>query len=387
MTGSDSPSCRSEHAGRALPAHDLHWTAGACRALIDSIADGVIAIDAGGRITIANPAFARMHGLRTEDLVGRLISDFPAPPTSARHLDGRLLTREEYPVVRALGGEVIRDFEKVFFNERTGRDVRLRVNASPIRSEDGEILGAAEVIRDVTDMMELEMAKEQFIRVAAHELNTPVAVIKGYAQEILRTTDDLPQHKKRMIAAIGRATDRLARLFRDVIDISQLQLRRGSLAAERVELSGVVERIAGDAAPGSGRHRVRVTRLDPAVVRGDPARLEQVLRTLVDNAIRYSPDGGDVEIDCVDQGEIAIVTVTDHGIGIPKDRQSRIFERFYRAHTDTSHDYGGMGVGLCVARLLAQQMGGDMWFESEVDEGSRFHVRLATWGGDGAASQ
>ena len=129
----------------------------------------------------------------------------------------------------------------------------------------------------------------------------------------------------------------------------------------------------------SPRHRVRVTRLEPAVVRGDAERLEQVLRTLVDNATRYSPDGGDVELECVSAGPDAIVTVTDGGVGIPLDRQGRIFECFYRAHTDTSYDYGGIGVSLCLARLLVRQMGGDIWFESEVHHGSRFHVRVAVW--------
>jgi len=354
-------------------------------ALVDSITDGVFAVDASARITVANPAFARRLGVRPEEFVGRLLSDVIGESNSARYPDGRALRYDELPVVRALRGEVLRDFEKLTLNRSTGRDVRVRVNASPIRDDDGEIIGAVEILRDVTELMELETAKDEFIRVAAHELQTPVTIIKGYAQEILRTMRDLPEEKKRMIDAISRATDRLARLFRDVVDMSQLQLKRGSLAVERVAMNDIVERIAESAARGSGTHRVRVTRLEPAVVRGDPERLEQVLRTLVDNAIRYSPEGGDVEIECVISGDDAIATVTDHGVGIPSDRQGRIFERFYRAHTDTSHDFGGIGVGLCVARLLVREMGGDMWFESEVEHGSRFHVSVATWRADATA--
>src|SRR5262249_36057647 len=159
------------------------------------------------------------------------------------------------------------------------------------------------------------------------------------------------------------------------------ELRRGSLLTEPVALEEIVEKVVARQ-PEPQLHRVVVTRLEPVSVRGDPERLEQVLTTLVDNAVRYSPDGGDVEVDGGGVDCRAIVTVTDHGIGIPIDAQPHIFERFYRAHTDTPSDRGGMGVSLCLARLLMRQMGGDLWFESEPGAGSRFHVGIAIHGSD-----
>ena len=108
------------------------------------------------------------------------------------------------------------------------------------------------------------------------------------------------------------------------------------------------------------------------MVFGDRVRLTQVIDTLLDNGVRYSPSGGPIEVSVTTRGTEALVCVRDDGVGIPREKQERIFERFYRAHTDTPHDYGGMGVGLYIAREVITQHGGRMWFESEQDRGSEF---------------
>jgi signal transduction histidine kinase len=111
-------------------------------------------------------------------------------------------------------------------------------------------------------------------------------------------------------------------------------------------------------------------------VRGERDRLEQVLLTLLDNAIRYSPEGGEVDVGVSVEGGEAVVSVTDRGVGIPAEKQSRIFERFYRAHTGTHYDYGGMGVGLYISREIVRRLGGKLWFESREGEGSTFRFSL-----------
>jgi signal transduction histidine kinase len=149
-----------------------------------------------------------------------------------------------------------------------------------------------------------------------------------------------------------------------------LELRR-----ERVELAELVDVVVRQVTSTTKTHPIQIES-EPVVVFADRVRLTQVLDTLLDNAIRYSPRGGVIKVSVTTHDDEAIVCVRDHGVGIPRPKQSRIFERFYRAHTDTPHDYGGMGVGLYIAREVIEQHGGRMWFESEEGNGSEFCFSL-----------
>ena len=348
-------------------------------AILESLVDGVFVVDLDARFTVANWYGAVMHGLRPHEVLGRSIYDFPNV-LRMRHFDGRPLQDDEHPLKRALAGEVVRDFEKRIFNKETGRDVYFRINASPVRDLDGDLIGAVEIARDVTALCELDVLKDEFVRVAAHELKTPIAVIRGYVGALLRTGSELPATPRQMLEAIARGAMRMTSLVQDLLDMSRLHLGRMSLVIERVALAEVVDSVVSSAALGAHRHDIRVKPLQPVSVRADGPRLKQTLALLLDNAIRYSPDDSEIFIDLELTGDQAILTVHDHGIGIPRDRQPHIFERFYRAHTDTPFDAGGMGASLFIGRSLMRQMGGDLWFEAEERQGSRFHLSVPLWG-------
>lgn len=351
-------------------------------AIVESIPDGVFMVDLEGRFTVANWSGSVTHGLRPENVIGHLIREFP-DDLRLRHADGRPMRYEDHPLVRALAGEVVRNCEKIIFNRETGRDVYLRVNAAPVRGDGGEQIGAVELARDISELVELEHLKDEFIRVAAHEFKTPLAVIQGYTSELLRTGQDLPEPRRRMLEALARGTRRLTALVQDLLDTSELHLGTIHLDVERVDLREVLEQVASAAALQSRRHEVRVRPFESIAVRADLERLEQIVQTLLDNAIRYSPAGGVVEVEVEVEDRRALVSIVDHGIGIPRERQGRIFERFYRAHTDTRYDTGGMGVSLYIGRSLARQMGGDLWFSSEEGRGSRFSLAVPLWGEHG----
>jgi two-component system sensor histidine kinase VicK len=300
-----------------------------------------------------------------------------------RHPDQRPYTRAELPLVRAMTGEVVRDLDKIIFNTVTGRDVQFRISASPVRDSEGTIVGAVEVASDVTAVVELETLKDEFMQVVAHELKTPVTVVKGFIDLLLRDRPpDMPPDKRRkMLDAIDRGANRLAKIIDDVIDISQLHLGRMAVRSDRVDLEGVVRKVITTAQLETPRHVLRMIGLDrPISIRGDALRIEQIVKALVDNAIAYSPEGGDIEIAAAIRDTQVVVTVTDHGVGIRAERQPRIFERFYRAHTDTPYDRGGLGVSLFIGRQLVRIMGGEMSFESQDGVGSRFSFSLPLWG-------
>src|SRR5262249_31117963 len=147
------------------------------------------------------------------------------------------------------------------------------------------------------------------------------------------------------------------------------------LYQEPVELTAMLRSVVRWAAPAAGHHRLIVNAPEAVTVSADIPRLEQAVRRLVDNAIRYSPPG-DVEIDVTPSDKDVVIAVRDRGSGIPADQQNRIFELFFRAHAGTPHDVGGLGIGLFMAREIAIRHGGAMWFESVEGKGSTFYMRL-----------
>ena len=179
-----------------------------------------------------------------------------------------------------------------------------------------------------------------------------------------------------MVAAIERASNRLQKLIDDLVDVSGISLGRLVLYREPVELTAMLQSVVRWAAPIATHHRLVLNAPETAAVSADRLRLEHAVRRLVDNAIRYSPRGGDVQIDVAPSDQYVVISVRDRGIGIPADQQNRIFELFFRAHAGTPHDVGGLGIGLFLAREIAIRHGGAMWFESEEGQGSTFYMRL-----------
>jgi len=344
-------------------------------AVLENMVEAVLVCDAAGHITLANEAGVRLLGLTGLGEVQLAVSDFPER-LRMRHLDGRPVEPAEMALARALAGETIVQADEIIYNPQIQRDVSVRASAAPIRDEKGAIKGAVAVVRDVTELADLERLKDKFITVAAHELKTPTAIMKGYAQALLRTADDMPSPRRRMLDAINRGADRIDDIVKDLLDISRLHLSFLDLSLERIDLPELVHEVVDRMAATTTRHRIRVVNAEPVVVQGDRNRLEQVLTNLIDNAIRYSPRGGEMDVEVAVRDREAVVSVRDYGVGIPEEKQARIFERFYRAHTGTPYDYGGMGVGLYISREIVLRHGGRMWFESGKDGGTTFYFSL-----------
>jgi signal transduction histidine kinase len=349
-------------------------------AVLDNMVEGVFACDRSGGLTHINAA-----GVRLLDL-SLVAADLCVSTASATggvlqplHPDSRPFSPAELPLVRALAGEVIVEEDEVFESPSSRRPVFLRSSAAPIRDATGAIMGAVEVARDVSEVVELDRLKDQFIRVAAHELKTPVAILKGYSLALLRSGETLSPGSRKMLEAIARGADRINGIIEDLVDVSQAFLDLLHLAPRLLDLDTLVRStVAGVRTSELHRLVVRSEATGPLMVRADEARTRQALGNFLGNAVKYSPAGGTIEVVLgVDpsRGE-AGVSVRDPGVGIPAQKQARIFHPFYRAHTDTPHDYGGMGVGLYMAKELITRQGGRISFESREGEGSIFSFTL-----------
>jgi signal transduction histidine kinase len=337
------------------------------RAAVESMVDGVVVVDATG-IVEANKAAVELFGVaRKEDLLGPL--EKYCAQFQPRATDGTPVPPSELASAVALRGK--KAIRETMIRRADGRDIVISVSSGPIDTPDATSLTIT-VFRDVSSAYRLEAMRDEFLATAAHELKTPLAVVKAYAQLVQRRTPG----EAPALAVVQRQVDRMTRLVQHLLDASRLRLDPGSGPLERFDLTRVVEEAVERARVGGSGHALTLTTPGPVVVMGDRDRIARVLHSLLDNAVRFSPRGGAVEAR-VERADLeARVSVQDHGLGIPFDRQARIFERYYRAHAGTPEDYGGLGLSLDLSREIVTRHGGRIWFESAPGEGSTFHFTL-----------
>lgn len=219
--------------------------------------------------------------------------------------------------------------------------------------------------------------KDVFLTSVVHELQTPLAAAKAQAQLALHQLSERPAEAPtaQALRVISRQIDRLSRLVGDLLDANRLESGQLELEETEFDLSKVLEEVRARMDPLDGRHTIRVTAPEGLRLRGDRLRIEQVLVNLVSNAIRYSPAGGPVLVSARPENGWIHIEVSDRGLGVPKEHQSVIFERFGRAHGPS---FGGLGLGLAISKGIVEQHGGSIQVDSTgvPGAGSTFHVRL-----------
>ncbi|HZU00682.1 MAG TPA: ATP-binding protein, partial [Ktedonobacteraceae bacterium] len=268
-----------------------------------------------------------------------------------------------------------------------GLDIHeLYLSPSDVDSHLAEGMEPAAIVvhQDVTALKEAERLKDEFIGIAAHELRSPLAVLKGFAQMLLVQTargkgPALADWQMEALQNIDQATLRMIELTEDLLDVTRLQAGRLTLHCEPTDLVALSQRVVTRLQLTTERHTITLsTPVEHLVVFVDPRRMEQVLSNMIGNAIKYSPEGGAIEVTIREQtfDKSALLTVKDQGIGIPLHQQPRIFGRFVRADNVRAYGIGGTGLGLYLCRELIEQQGGRVWFESVEEQGSTFFIWL-----------
>ena len=225
-------------------------------------------------------------------------------------------------------------------------------------------------------------SRDEFLLTAAHELRTPLTTMRGRTQLLLRQLGrggSLDRERMLLgLRTIEQQTDTLSRLIMQLLDVTRLGSETLVLEPEPVRVAALVERAVAEARLRTQIHEVNVDAPDRSVeAHLDPLRIGQVLSNLLDNAIKYSPDGGPIQVMLRRElGDRVVISVRDHGLGVPTEKRARIFERYYQAHAE-GH-FGGMGLGLYISRQIVELHGGDLSAEFPDDGGTRFLVRLPT---------
>ena len=338
--------------------------------ILKGMAEGILVVDERGRILVANNALRRLLSL-------------PSDVANRTPLEIIRNTELEEAIRKVIEKGNNTSFElnlPLPFGKTLEANV-VGILPSPEEMERGDegIRGAIAVFHDITRLKELEKVRQDFVANVSHELRTPLTTIKGYAETLLEGAlqeEVAPQ----FIQIIKRHTDRLAKIVEDLLTLSKIETREFHLKLEPIFVSALFDDTIDFVKESAGKKKisVHINDVPPSLsVQADYDYLERVLMNLLDNAIKYGREGGEIIISAVktDREEFQF-SVRDNGIGIPKEDLPRIFERFYRVDKGRSQELGGTGLGLSIVKHIIQAHGGRVWVESQLEKGSTFYFTL-----------
>lgn len=320
--------------------------------------DGVVAFGPTGRVIHHNPAANRMlsRSLTGEDSFDEI---FGQEAAFSKLLD---LKRSEYlEGQKRVGDRELELFMAPFSADKTGGGVMV-------------------VIHDVTEQRKSEQTRREFVANVSHELRTPLTNVKSYAETLLDAGDDMPPElKKNFLGVIVSEADRMTRIVKDLLTLTKFDYGKMEMNVTRFPFAKAVENVYQAVALDARNHRHTLTLTCPdglPDVHGDRERIEQVIMNIVSNAIKYTADGGKIDITAGAKDDKVFVNVTDNGIGIPEKDLPRLFERFYRVDKARSRESGGTGLGLSIAKEILNQHQGDIQIQSVYGEGTSVTITL-----------
>lgn len=357
----------------ALKAQSLYKEQSRLSAVIMQSAEGILTVDTGLRIVDFNPAMERLTGWLESEVLGRYYYEVLRP----QDRQGNALGAQDSLILQAFSsqGNVQRE---LVISARDGQRFDVFVTASCVLSSRGEPTGGILNVRDITREREQEEQRSTFISVISHELQTPIAIIKGYASTLARADARLDSETLRSrLQAIEEEADRLNKLVGNLLYASRIQAGGLQMDIAPLDLSSLIQTV-------SLRLRVKspdvTVRLDlpphlPTVM-ADRDRIEEVLQNLLDNAVKYSPKQRVITVAARATSDEVIVSISDEGMGISLRDQEQIFDRFYQVGSSMSHSMQGAGLGLYICRSIVEAHGGQIWVESALHEGSTFSFSL-----------
>jgi PAS domain S-box-containing protein len=349
--------------------------------VVDHLPEGTIIVDLRGDIYLANAAANEITGL---NLAGPAAASLGEQPVL--HLDGTPYDIDELPLIRIVQREeTVRGEQLLIPNAQTGKYVPTLFNGTPLYDPDGTLWGGVVVFQDISAIKQLERQKDAFLAAASHDLKNPLTAIKARAQILQRQARRMagPDSERVVdgLRAIDLTATRLTAMINELLDVARLQMGRPLLLDRQpTDLAEVARAVTSELQPSSNRHDIEII-APPESTRGewDRARLERVVSNLVANAMKFSPEGGQVRLVIRDEQlnhePWVALEVHDEGVGIPVDDLPRIFERFYRG-SNVAGAIEGTGLGLSGARHIVEQHGGHLLVKSTQGQGSVFTMRL-----------
>lgn len=343
-------------------------------AVFSSIGEGAIATDENGIIYRINKAALDILGISEKYALGKWFPDVVIIVDS----NNKVISPLERPITRAfLTGKTIS--ERVYY--RTKKDPRLPVfvTVSPILLN-GKPIGAVETFRDITQEYKVDRMKSEFISIASHQLRTPLSAINTYSRMLNSGyAGELTKEQKDFMRIILSSIDRMNELINTLLDISRIETGKLQINSSSVDYKEVILPIVREFTPQAVEKNITLsikTPDKPLPVMADPLLLSEVFSNLLSNAIKYTPPKGKVSVTLAKKDSNIVLSVKDTGYGIPKESQEYLFSKFFRAGNVLQKETFGTGLGLYMVKLIANSIGGKVWFESRENIGSTFYFSI-----------
>jgi PAS domain S-box-containing protein len=356
------------------PEHGSAGLLAESEALFTSIGHGAIATDEFGRIVRINPAGLEILEYNEEEILGEWF------PKVILALDDNLspLSLIDRPITQAfLTGRPVS--EKMLYRTKSGSYRPVAVTVSPILLKNRPI-GAIEVFRDITVEENIDRMKSEFISLASHQLRTPLSAVKTYAHMLMEGyMGDLVPAQKKALRTILSASNRMNELVNMLLNVTRVESGSLMITYKPHNLQRLAEEVIKEMELVASEKSITL-KLDvpktTSTVRTDNLLAKEILINLLTNAIKYTPEGGQLRLKLINRAESAVFCVTDTGIGIPAYSQEHIFTKFFRAQNVIKRETTGTGLGLYLVKGIAEALKGKVWFTSEENVGSSFYFSL-----------
>jgi len=332
-------------------------------AVLSSMFEGIMVVDEKGHILLMNPSLRKLFFVDSSP-------ENKSPVEAIRN-----------PQIQDAVDKILKDKRNLFSEEVTvgqPEEKALKINAVPIIRND-VLEGAVLVFHDITELRKLERVRQDFVANVSHELRTPISSIKGYSETLLEGALEDKDNVREFISIIYQDSNRLANLIDDLLDLSKIESGKMKMAFAPLDLKPILKRCFGVLEKSIKDKNlslsINIPDSIPKVI-ADDKRLAQVFLNLLDNAVKYTGDGGSIKVEVSESGSLVQIDITDTGMGIPEKDISRIFERFYRVDKARSRELGGTGLGLSIVKHIVLSHGGQVWVKSEPGLGSTFSFTI-----------
>lgn len=333
------------------------------RSILKSISNGILAIDIEGNILLINDEAKKMINCPKEVMVeGRNISFA---------IRNDLILKQ---IMMFMGSKVN---EKTIINMEDGRFLRIKLDPVYLQNNKSIVIGSIVNIEDISERVRAENMRKDFVANVSHELKTPLTSISGFAETLKLNENIDKETRNRFLTIIDGEANRLRRLIEDILTLSFIENDKKE-EKEAINLYSVYRRVEDMLMISARTKNISLNcNADETIkIAANADYVKQIILNLVDNAIKYTPENGDVNVKIFADKDDAVIKVSDTGMGIPKEDQSRIFERFYRVDKARSREIGGTGLGLAITKHIVMNLGGTISVESELEKGSTFTVKI-----------
>lgn len=333
--------------------------------ILHSTADGILVTDPQNRVMMANPAAEHLLGFSLKEVVGKKL-DVTIRDKTLREKIYR--TREE--------ARVGYEFELELKDPVTSEPRALSGKTACLKNREGEVIGVVAALSDITKLREVDRMKTEFLSTAAHQIRTPLTSIQGFS-EILLTREIGKEETRKFLTYINNQAVGLAAIINDLLDISRIESRRGFQIEKRLNnIQPIIKENVRTFEETSKIHTFKIEAEEEiSDISMDRDKISEVMKNLLSNATKYSPQGGEIVISAKRKEKTIEISISDKGIGMTDEQLSHLFEKFYRADaSDTAVE--GTGLGLCIVKYIIEAHGGDIWVESQYEVGTTVHFTL-----------